>query len=188
MSRRPLIIVIAAAGLIVGAIAIIFLVNRSPALQNKVLDLANINAANTNVQNINTAPANTNTVADPDKAAREYVARNFSESFGSGTSEDNYSNWAKTRPFVTASFGAFLDRTQTQQRQGNLSGPYHSYLTKALVVVTTKSASTTAAMTVSTQRQETIVTETKVYYQDLLLDLLKVGNDWKVNAATWRPL
>ncbi|GEM_PF-2485926 len=188
MSRRLLFIIGAAVLLIGAAIAVILLVNRSPALQNKVLQLANVNSSNANVQNSNTQPVNTNTAVDNDQVVREYAARNFAEAFGSGSSEDNFSNWEKTKPYVTDSFGAFLDRTLAQQRQINLTGPYHSYLTQSLVVTTTKVAPTTAAMTIGTQRQETIDQDTKVYYQDLLLDLVKVGSDWKVNAASWRPL
>lgn len=187
MSRRLLIIILGALVLIGIAVAIIFVVNGNPDLQNQVLKIANVNTSNTNTTNVNTALANTNASVSADVVAREFVGRNFAEAFGSGSSEDNFSNWQKTKPYTTDSFGAFLDRTQAQQRQINLTGPYHSYLTKSLVVTTTKLTTTTAAMTIGTQRQETIVSDTQVYYQDLLLDLIKVGSDWKVNAASWKP-
>lgn len=187
MPRRLLIILIAAAVLIVGAIAVVWFVNRSPSLQNRVERLANLNTNTASTANANTAPNNTNTAADADLVAREYAARNFAESYGSGTSQDNFSNWEKTKPFTSQSFAAFLDRTLNQQRQANLTGPYRAYLTTALVVATTATTATTARMTIGTQRQETIASETMTYYQDLLLDLVKVGDDWKVNAAAWTP-
>lgn len=188
MRRRLLIMIVIAAVLVIGAIAVVFFVDRNPALQNSVLQIANINVNTNSGVNTNQPPANTNTAADQDLVKREYAARNFTESFGSGTSQDNFANWEKTKPFVTDTFGAFLDRSLAQQRQANLTGAYRAYITKALVVTTTKSTATTASMTIGTQRQETIDTVTTTYYQDLLLDLVKVGDDWKVNAAAWNPL
>lgn len=188
MPRRLVIILVIAAVLIIGAVAVVFFVDRSPALQNTVLQIANVNTNTSTTTNTNTSLPNTNVSVDTEAIKREYSARNFTESFGSGSSQDNFANWEKTKPFVTASFGAFLDRTLSQQRQANLSGAYHAYLTKTLVVTTTRSNASTASMVIGTQRQETLESSTTTYYQDLLLDLVKVGDDWKVNAASWKPL
>ncbi len=187
MPRRLIVILTAAAVLIVGAIAVVWFVNRSPSLQNTVERIANLNTNSSAAANTNTVPITTDPVA-ADVVAREYTARNFAESFGSGTSQDNFSNWEKTKPFTTKSFGDFLDRTRNQQRQATLAGPYRAYLTTALVVATTATTATTASMTIGTQRQDTIEAETTTYYQDLLLNLVKVGDEWKVNAASWSPV
>lgn len=188
MPRRLLLIIVVAAALILSVVALVWFVNRSPSLQNRVLQIANLNT-NTTVANTNTQAqnSNTNTTVDSDEVAREYAARNFSESFGSGSSPDNFANWEKAKPFITESFSSFLERAFAQQRTVTLSGPYHAYLTKALVVTTTKTTATTASMVISTQRQETLDTTTTTYYQDLLLDLVKVGEEWKINAAAWKP-
>lgn len=188
MPRRLILILSIAAVLVFVAIVIIFFVDRSPALQNTVLQIANVNTNTAPPSNTNGDLPNTNATVDTELIKREYVARNFAESYGSGSSQDNFANWEKTKPFVTTSFSAFLDRTLNQQRQQNLSGPYHAYLTKALVVTTNSTTATTASMTIGTQRQETLDTTVTTYYQDLLLDLIKVGDDWKVNAASWKPL
>lgn len=188
MSRRYLIMVIGAAALILATIILVLIINRDPELQNRVLNLANIPTNTSGGTNTNAAVVNTNAPVDPDQAARDYTARNFAESYGSGSSEDNFSNWEKAKPFATASFNGFLERTRNQQRQETLSGPYHAYLTKTLVVTTNAASATTANMTVGTQRQETIESETTTYYQDLVLDLIKVGDDWRVNAAAWKPI
>lgn len=188
MSRRLLFLIGAAVVLTGGAIALFIFVNRSPALQNTVLKLGNVNTANTNAStNTNIPAANTNTVVNSDQVARDYAARNFAEAFGSGSSEDNFSNQLKAKPFATDSFNAFLERSLAQQRQINLAGPFHSFLTKSLVATTTRVATTTASMTIGTQRQETIADETKTFYQDLLVDLVKISGNWKINAASWKP-
>lgn len=188
MQRRLLVILSIAGVLIVGAITAFWLVNRSPKLQNTVLQIANINTATETNTNVNAAPTNTNTSVDTEAQAREFVARNFAESYGSGSSPDNFSNWEKAKPFATTSFSAFLDRTRTLQKDATTTGAYHAFLTSALVVTPTTATATTASLTVSVQRQETKENETTTYYQDLLLDLVKIGDDWKVNAASWKPL
>ena len=186
--RRLLIILTIAAVLIVGAITAFWLVNRSPKLQNTVLQIANINATTGTNDNVNAVPTNTNASVDAEAQTREFVARNFAESYGSGSSPDNFSNWEKAKPFATASFSAFLDRTRTLQKEATVGGAYHAFVSTALVVEPTASTATTASLTVSLQRQETTENETTTYYQDLLLDLVKVGDDWKVNAASWKPI
>jgi hypothetical protein len=161
---------------------IILLVNKSPSLQNVVLKLSNT-ADETNANqlaNQNTNPAPTET---PEQQRLIYVARNFAEQFGSGTNQNNSANLREAQQWGTKNFNDYLNR---QIALGSCpSTPYRATVTKVLVVNITKQATTTAAVTIGAQREETIDQAVTTYTQNLLIDLLKQGDDWKVNAATW---
>lgn len=183
MSRRILIIVIVAAVLIIPAVVVLWLVNRSPSLQNKVLQLAN---TNTTIVNINTNSAsNTNTVNNPEADAIKLTARNFAETYGSYNSQNNYANLTDAKAWSTIAFGAYLDRTAVQGQQQPAPAEYQATLTKAVVMKIAKQTAGTATVVVTTQRQDTAGQKVTTYYQDLTLELQKVGDNWLVNAASW---
>ncbi|MBI2984262.1 MAG: hypothetical protein HYY50_01410 [Candidatus Kerfeldbacteria bacterium] len=188
MPRRLLIILIALAALIIPVLIVLIAVDRSPQLQNTVLKLSNTNQA---ASNTNAPAANGNTnAATPETAeatAIRFVARNFTETYGSGTNQNDYVHLTAAKSWGTKSFNDFLDRSAAQQRLTTATQPFHGIVTKALVLTISQQSSQTASLTVSTQRKETIDQKTEVYYQDLYLDLVKEGDDWKVNAASWSP-
>lgn len=189
MRRRLIIILVAMAVLIVPVIIAAVILKRSPTLQNTVLRLANV-PGSTNATNT-AANGNTNTAAAGqivDKTQIIFVSRNFTELYGSGSNQNNFQNITDAEKWTTQSFANYLNTSLVQQRATLQATPYHDIITTTLVTTVTRQTSTVAAVTVSTQRQETIDRQTKTYYQDILLDLLKVGNDWRVNAAAWRPL
>lgn len=185
MPRRLRFILITLAVLVVPAVIILLLVDRSPTLSNTVLRLAN---QSTNVNGNTNTPTNTNAVqADPEAIAVEYVARNFSETYGSGTNQNDFAHIEQAKLWGTENFNSFLDRTANQERATLVTTPYHGIVSQALVVQVTNRTATSAAATVSLQRTETIDQDERTYTQDLLLNLVKVGTDWKINAAAWAP-
>lgn len=190
MNRRLLFILIGLAVLVVPTVIAAVIINRSPKLQNTVLKLGNINTAkNTNgALASNTNTTNTNNSVAVEQAQILFVSRNFAETYGSGSNQNNFSNITESEKWATKSYADFLERGIVQQRAGQKTSPYHEILTKVLVMNITKQSTATAAVTVSTQRQETTDRTPKVYYQDLLLDLIKVGAAWQVNAATWKAI
>lgn len=186
---RQRLLIIASGILILVGIGVVgvLLVNRSPKLQNTVLKIANSNSA---VTTTNQATTNTTvaTTADADAAAITYAARNFSEQYGSGSNQNDFANLVVAQRWGTKGFNEFLNRSIVQQRQTNVTTPFHSFVTQALVMNITAHTTQIAAVTVSTQRQETTGQAAKTYYQDIQLNFLKEGSDWRVNAAAWKPV
>lgn len=187
MPRRLIIVLIVFAALVIPTVILLFVVDRNPGLQNIVHQVTNTNGASNG--NVNQPTTNTNASADnPDQTAVIYVSRNFAETFGSGNNENDFAHLVAAKIWGTQNFNQFLDRTITQGRLTEPTTPYHSFITKAVVIDVTKLAATTAAATIDTQRVELLDDKETVYYQKLLIDLVKVGDDWKVNAAFWQAL
>lgn len=184
MPRRVLLIGIALVVIIVPAIVILMLVDRNPDLQNRIENIAN---RNTGTANTNQIVSNSNTEEDPTLESIRYVSRNFAEVYGNESNQNDFKNLIDAQVWGTANFNEFLNRTIAQGRLTQESDPYHAFTTKAVVLTVTRQASTTASLTVSTQRTETTGDTEDTYYQDLFLDLVKQGEDWKINAAAWDP-
>jgi len=187
MRRRIIVIIIAVLILVIPAVIALIIVKRSPKLQNVVLKVANVNT----VANTNSAAANVNTVkvTDPqakDRQAITFVSRNFAEQYGSGSNQNNFANLIDAETFGTPNFNTSLDRSIAQQKTTLKTTPFTSTITKALSITISGLTASTATVVVTTQRQETIDRSVRTYYQDLLLQMLKVGADWKVNGAGWK--
>ena len=188
MNRRILYVAIGLVVLVVPAIVIAYLIHRSPSLQNTVAKLGNLNtSANTNTTVTAVTPtANTN--KNNDDVSITFVSRNFAETYGSGSNQNNFANVVEAEKWATANYKQFLNASIAQQKATLVTTPYHAFLTTALVIKINGQTEKTANVVVSTQRQETTDKTTKTYYQDLSVDLLKVGTEWQVNAAAWKPV
>ena len=184
MRRRIIIIIIAILAISVPALIALFVIDRSPALQNSVLQLTNQGNDNQNIAVTNTA---VNTAVNPDRDPIIYVARNFAETYGSGTNQNNLAHYEQAKSWATPDFARFLDRLIAQER-ATPTTPFHRLISTALVVSITRQTPTVASVTVALQREETIDTTEKTFTQELYVDLVKQGADWKVNAAAWQPL
>lgn len=186
MRKRLLIILIAVAVLVVPIVIAVFVINRSPGLQNTVLKLANI----TTNDNIN-APANTNNglnvnaAAAADLTAITFVSRNFAETYGSGSNQNGGSNIVAAEQWASRSYVDVLKR-EISRLTNSPTAKYTATTTRALVVNVTKQTASTAAVTVGTQRQETVDKQVTDFYQDIFIDLVKDNSGWKVNAAKWK--
>src|SRR5437899_1530643 len=157
MSRRLLFILIGVAALVIPVVIAAFVINRTPRLRNAVLKLGNVNVSS----NVNAIAANTNvsgTVNSPsaDRTQIKFVSRNFAETYGSGSNQNNAGNIVDAEKWATASLTTTLNSQIAQQRATQTVTPYHGILTTALVMNITKQTTTTAVVAVSTQRQETI--------------------------------
>ncbi len=124
--------------------------------------------------------------APPASAAVQVVGKLFAERYGSYSTEADYANLTDVLPLMTDAFAA---RTRLVIQSSKPASSYYGVTTRA--VSTTMDAlddkAGTAKITISTQRQETVGTGTPtVKYQNLVLTMLKVGGDWKVDSATWQ--
>lgn len=183
--RRHLII----AGIAIIALVVIgggaaLLVDRSPSLQNAIEQRANLNRTTTNIsQNTNTQPV---AKPDPDRETILFVSRNFTEQYGSSTSDDGYAGVLRAADWTTAAMRTQLQNFVNTQRAGG-GTTYRSTLTKALVLSVTRQTVTAATVRIDTERQETIGADVQTYNQTLTVGLVKQGTDWKVDAAVWQP-
>lgn len=191
MNRRLAIILGIIAAVVVIAVAVTIAVNSSPRLQNLVLKVANRNSSGaTNTPGAtNTAAVNINKPVDPaatDRAAVTYVARNFTEMYGSYSNQEA-TNLQDVQVWGTKRLNDQLKQALADKSKLPPASSYQSFVTQALVMKITKLTTAAASVTVSTQRTETVDLDEKTYTQDLNLELVKTGKDWKVDAAIWRP-
>lgn len=187
MSWRKKIIIIGTALIVLigGSVAVVLVVRKSPALQNTIYKVANVNApaVNTNqaVTNVNAPVA-----ADTNRSQINYVARNFAERFGSGSNQNQGSNYMAAQEFGTKAFNTYLTTLANQEKNKTTTGKYHGYISRVLTITITKLNTLTASAVLGMQRQETLDTTTKNYNQNLSIELQKVGSDWKIDAAAWQ--
>lgn len=183
MSRRLIIIAIALIVLIGGSVLVIWLVNRSPSLQNAVYRATNTKPVSSNT---NTAIVDSNTaVVSPDISAIKFVARNFAERFGSWSNQNDASNLVAAKIYASPSYTKYLE-TQIQKTKATpVPAEYSGTISKALVFTFLKQTKAIASIQVSTQQEVTTGSTTVSKTRDLLIDLVKIGADWKVDAAVW---
>lgn len=185
MSRR-LIILIAGILLLVGiSVAVIMLVERSPKLQNAVYKATNTVPTNT-VVNTNTKLNTNQAVVAPDRANIQFVVRNFSEQYGSWSNQNGASNLVSAKQYASPSYAEYLDQQIAKTKATPIPAVYSGTVTKALVFNFLSLNTKNASVQVSTQQQVTTGTSTVTQTKELIVDLVKVGSDWKVNAAVWK--
>lgn len=185
MRKKLLIVIGIVAAVIALSVIAIVVVNRSPKLQNTVLKIANTNSAtNVNAVPTNSALPNVNAAANADRNTIIYAARNFTELYGSGSTDAPGANIVRAKAFASKAYLPVLDQEIATSR-APAAGTFHSTLTKALVMNVVRQTKTNANVVVSSQRQETVNTKATNFNQDITLDFVKEGSDWKVNAAIW---
>lgn len=184
--RNRLIFIAVALVLIIGvSLGIILAVNRSPKLQNVVYKVAQT----TPTTNTTTTNTNTTTVVpqvSPDRQQMQYVARNFTERYGSFSNQNAGSNLEEAAQYATDAYAENLRKQAANKLSAPVAAEYNGVVTKALVFTFLKVSTLSASMVVSTQQTTTIGTITSTANKDLLVDFTKVGADWKVNAAVWK--
>jgi len=114
------------------------------------------------------------------------TARIFAERYGSFSNESYFQNLRDLFPLMSQTM---QDKTQgyiDSNTVGDDVLSYYGVSTRVLSVSVTEQGDT-AEITVKTQREETVggPYNTSVRYQDLELIMIKIGNDWKIDTATW---
>lgn len=180
--RRRIIIASIAFLLLVGiGIAVVLIVDRSPALQNAILP-------STNSTNSNTTTTNTNAVrpvVSPDREALTTIARNFTEKYGSYSNQNAGTNLVEAASYASAPYAAIL-RAQASASSVAPSTEYTGVVTKALVFSFTQQTASAAQVVVTSQQQVTQGANTKSLERDLVVDCVKIDGSWMVNAAVWK--
>ncbi len=116
------------------------------------------------------------------------IARTFAERYGSFSNQGGFANLLDLEPIVSESLWADLEAFHSSQ-QKEINKEYYGVSTQVLSTKLGKfDADSFAEVSAQTQRQEARLTPAnpRVYYQELKLQLVKVGNSWQVDTAKWQ--
>ncbi len=201
MTRRSKIIIAVVIIFFLVLLAMLFLLKPpsaapapSPAANSNVNKGSSLNVTTNPRGNINIGTSGTNAQAAPaqadEKTGLKNTARSFAELFGSFSTEGNFQNIVDSEYYMTASVKAWAETNVVEMRAKPRTGEFSGTTTRAIfepVVTAYDKAAGTATVTVKTRRIETGATigNQNVYYQDLTLEFVKVGDGWKVNRFTW---
>lgn len=120
--------------------------------------------------------------------AMNQLAVQFAERFGSYSSQARGSNLQDLMPVMTARMQSWA-KAQISNFQANLATvAYQGITTRAVSFETRSQSPTRADLVVKTQREERKNGEQKTYSQNLSLVVVKEGDSWKVDEATWLPV
>lgn len=114
------------------------------------------------------------------------ASRNFAERYGSFSSDNNYQNLKEVKVFASAKMSKEIDR---QIASGSVGGDFYGVTSKVLTtkILSLNEASGDAEVSLTLQRSEERQGQgSKVYYQDLKLNLISSGANWLVDSAAWQ--
>lgn len=118
----------------------------------------------------------------------ETLARSFAERYGSHSNQSDFENLEDLFPFMTERMSRDSQKYVADQRaKKEVAIAYSGTTTKALSAAFVERADNSAVMNVATQRREigSNSATPRIYYQDLTLTFVKVGEQWKVDKAEW---
>ncbi len=139
------------------------------------------------------APTETAPTAPPDDtSAILRFAAAFTERFGSFSNQTDFVNITDLRTVMTPSMQAWADQYVADARAASGDTTVHyGVTTRALAptIVTFDEDAGTATVRVSTQRRQDAsgTTAAEVYYQDIILELIKTNGEWMADSAEWQP-
>lgn len=116
------------------------------------------------------------------------IAKIFIERYGSFSNQGNFENLRDVIGISTDSLKNELESLYEAQR-GNFGGEYYGTNTRVLSLKTYKFDPTSfAEARAQTQREEARgnPNNRRIYYQEIILRLVKTGDSWLVDSAEWQ--
>lgn len=198
MTRRSqILIALAVLAVVLAALALLFLRTKPQA----PAPVAQTNTTPTPTPSLPTSTTTTTTTttttqqqqtappAPPDaKIAPRRLATDFSERFGSFSSQGQFQNVVELEPFMTASLQTWAKNyVDTSRAAGQAAGAFYGVTSRALAVkfAAFDDAAGTADVSVTMQRQENKNGVQSTYYQELQLKLVKQNGTWLVDFVKW---
>jgi hypothetical protein len=129
--------------------------------------------------------------AKPDETSSiKRFASAFAERFGSFSNQTDFVNITDLAPFMTADMQAWAEAyVEDARSSGADTTVYSGTTTRALMAEVTAfdEAKGTATVRVGTQRSKAAsgTEAAEVYYQGVVLELVKINGEWKADSATW---
>lgn len=120
------------------------------------------------------------------------LAAAFAERFGSYSNQGNFENIIDLKVLMTEKMQRWADDLVARNSAGRTDNSIYSGVTTKAIsteVPDIGSGAGAVTITVKTQRRETSGSmdgNEKIVYQDLKLSLVKVGDEWKIDAASWQ--
>lgn len=114
------------------------------------------------------------------------IARSFVERLGSFSSESGYTNIDDVMVLASTSLQSELRNLKAQALKSQ-SDAYYGVSTRVISLATESETETTAAITITTSRIESIgdPRSKEVRNQEISLNLVKEGNTWLVEDYSW---
>ena len=190
MSKRTITIIIIIAVVIIGLAVALLLVDES-----FFVPKAEVN------QNLNQQAEPQANLPDPGKGYEEVepavrlspaeqdvtsLARNFAERYGSYSTDSNFANLEEVKILASAKL---ISQLQELIDAGSANESFYGVSSRALKVeiLNLDETAGSAAVEVNLQRQETKEGQAEfVYYQKMLLSLIRSGSKWLVDGAEWQ--
>ncbi|PIX62050.1 hypothetical protein CO057_00135 [Candidatus Uhrbacteria bacterium CG_4_9_14_0_2_um_filter_41_50] len=180
MERRHKIEIGAAIFIILALVLLILWLLRAPA-QNTVID----NGSADITEETDLTDVTTNDVpqpADPDTVSRVFVER-----LGSFSNQGDFENLEVIKDISTQSLKNKLDAIIADALREK-EGAYYGVSTYVISIKELTSSDTEASYNITTQRQEAIGSpgNATVKYQDIVVYLTNISEEWLVNDFTWK--
>jgi hypothetical protein len=121
----------------------------------------------------------------------EQLAAGFAERFGSYSNQSDFRNITDLKIFMSDNMKAWsLEHTAGLRDENKLGEEYYGITTKAVSQKSTEYDETLgkATVVVNTRRAEAsdvFENTTKVFNQDLTVNFIKEGGEWKVDGVVW---
>ncbi|HLD27382.1 MAG TPA: hypothetical protein VJB39_00845 [Patescibacteria group bacterium] len=193
MSKKRIVLIIIVVAIVGLAVALVLVDPAFFSGQNNAPGADNAPAADSRdyVKNTSDGESQTDTTSPapaPTPAAQSAMAtaRIFAERYGSYSSDSNFVNLDELEPLASAQLMAELERLKAA---ADFSQGFYGVSSKALKVEATilDEAVGAAEIKVNLQREETRQnSQPFVYYQDIILSLIRSGDAWLVNRAEWQ--
>lgn len=119
------------------------------------------------------------------------IAVTFAEKFGSYSNQVNFENFKDLEPLMTNNMKKWTEQYVAQENnRENGSEEFFGVTSRALKadIIALDEAETSAQFIVNMQREETQGSppRIRVYYQKLLLYIVRDGVNWKIDSAEWK--
>lgn len=181
--KRPLVIAIIVLGVVAIALVVWLLLRRPSAPEETVVRPEEVRSPSAVVEE---APASTTTAVTPAEAQAKTVARNFTERFGTYSSDAPYANYDDVRDMATPEFYATLVRSRAE------SDTYVGVTTSALATTVESGSEASGAVVyrVSVVREtfEGSRANATVEYRAARVAVVERDGVWFVDAFSWADL
>lgn len=116
------------------------------------------------------------------------LAMSFAERYGSYSSDLKFKNLDDLMPFVTPAMASGMESLRSEQGQPEEEDMFQGFTTKALSFELGQVTADKATVIVNTQRLTYLGPgkDANISYRKLELDFVKMGSEWKVDAADWK--
>lgn len=164
--------------------------------ENVTNSFLNTNApdSRSNLPDTNSNTASTNNIIYTKEPSSQAVllaiASTFAEKYGSFSSEGNFENLIDAKHFMSDRMKAWTD-DYIRKNMEIKNGVFYGITTRAIKpqILSINPEETEAQVLVNTQQEEfseEVSSRGRILYKRLILDFVKVNNEWKVDAAVWQ--